>query len=290
LRGIHVVALVILGLPRSCAPALPDSGPSPSDAWFLSGGGRDVYTLAQDPEVPFEGEPSTALYADEPTNDAYGTAMIVFDATPYLGKRLRLSAPIRTEGVTERGDFWVRAQGATSPPDGRGLGSGHARLEPTSGFVPYVLELRVASDAVRIEIGAGIAGPGRLWAGPATWEVVDEPAVPASPVGVWSVTWDRSGTGWQPSLFHGTLILGDGSMGLDWAESSAEVVVRSVEIDGARFRVEIGTTTDPTLVQILEGVVDGDFLVGTATADGSRGSVRRSPLRGRRVTTLAPAP
>jgi hypothetical protein len=88
-----------------------------------------------------------------------------------------VSAPVRTEGVTARGDFWVRAQAPGSPGDGPGLGGGRKVLEPDSELATYDVVFRVPDAAAWIEVGAGIAGPGRLWVGPASWEVLGEGSV-----------------------------------------------------------------------------------------------------------------
>jgi hypothetical protein len=200
-----------------------------------------------------------------------------------------VSAPVRTEGVTARGDFWVRAQAPGSPGDGPGLGGGRKVLEPDSELATYDVVFRVPDAAAWIEVGAGIAGPGRLWVGPASWEVLAEPEVADSPLGVWNVVWDRSGTGWRPAVFHGTLVLGEREVGLDWLEATGDPVVRSSWIEAPRFRLELGWTTDPDAVTVLEGSVDGETLTGTMSSLNARGGVPASPLRGRRVPTLQSA-
>jgi hypothetical protein len=293
MRLFPVVFLSILPGVRSCGPtpATPaDASSGTADDWFLSGGGRYVYDLSPDPGVPYDGAPSTELSAEVPTNRAYGTAMQSVDAAPYRGRRLRVWAPVRTEGVTERGDFWVRAQGPRSPSDGPGLGGGREALVPTAAFATYDVVFRVPEEAVRIEIGAGIAGPGRLWLGPASWEVLAEPESPASAVGVWSVVWDRSETRWSPPLFRGTLVLEPDRVGLDWIESSGALFVRSYTLDGPRFHLELGWDGDPTSVSVMEGVVDGDTLTGTVEFRGPQGRVPPSPLHGARVPMLEQGP
>lgn len=110
----------------------------------------------------------------------------------------------------------------------------------------------------------------------------------AAPVGTWNVVWDRSSTGWRPPLFHGTLVIGeDGTVGVDWLESTDDPELRLLEIDGHRFRIEWTWPSSPSGLTVVEGAIHGEELVGQITgSDGKGKEVPWSPVHGRRVPTL----
>ena len=98
---------------------LPDEG-----GWVISGGGRAVYQIHRDEEVRRVGHATLRLHALGETHGRYGTWMRSISATPYAGKRIRLSAHTKTDSTTRRADFWTRVQAIDSPGDGSGLGGG----------------------------------------------------------------------------------------------------------------------------------------------------------------------
>jgi hypothetical protein len=137
--------------------------------WLLSGGGRDAYVVRRDAAG---GRPAWVL---EPVSDAlgrYGTWMRQVDAADYRGKRVRITAEIKTRDATRRADFWARVQAKNSPSDGPGLGGDWEKLPADSDWAHDAIVLDVPAGADRIEYGVGLAGPGRVWLESATLEVV----------------------------------------------------------------------------------------------------------------------
>jgi hypothetical protein len=131
--------------------------------WAMDGAGSSVYSADLDTPVLRDGNATTALHPIAETHGLYGTYMTELDAAPYRGRRVHAAVWIRTDGVTKRGDFWMRVQAAGSPPDGPGLGIATRTLPGTSDFARYELTLDVADEAAALDVGVGIAGPGRLW-------------------------------------------------------------------------------------------------------------------------------
>jgi hypothetical protein len=139
-----------------------DDGPV---GWFLSGGASDEFDAAIDHDQRAHGAASARLRPRvavvEPTG--YGTLMQSIAAAELRGKRMHLHALVRGEGVTGRGDLWLRVQAAYSPGDGPGLGGGSCRLSGSFAWRPCDLVFDVADAGESIELGIGLAGPGTLW-------------------------------------------------------------------------------------------------------------------------------
>lgn len=137
--------------------------PAELPGWFMSGGGRAEYAAVKDGQVKHGGRFSARLEPVKGDTSTYGTLMQSFGARRYIGKRLRLSAFIRTAGAHGRVDFWARVQAANSPGDGPGLGGGSHWLPTHSEWTRYDLVFDVPAEAAAIQFGVGLSGFGKVW-------------------------------------------------------------------------------------------------------------------------------
>ncbi|MDB4938790.1 MAG: Transcriptional regulator, AraC family protein, partial [Labilithrix sp.] len=143
------------------------------DPWFLSGGARAHYDASVDTSVKHGGKQSARLEPRVKDPQGYGTMMQGFRAHDFRGKRLRMNAFVKGNGIDGRGDLWMRVQAADSPGDGSGLGGGHCTLSGTFDWKPCTLVLDVPERGDEIHIGVGLDAHGTLWLDDVTFEVVD---------------------------------------------------------------------------------------------------------------------
>ncbi|HZU85399.1 MAG TPA: hypothetical protein VE987_20850, partial [Polyangiaceae bacterium] len=136
----------------------------PVDGWTLGGSGKDEYSFGRDTAMPHEGHPSVAMAPRGLPSGRMGALVREWDATPWRGRRVRVSAWVRTEGVTTVGDFSATTGGPASPPmEEPTPGSASRRLAPDGDFAPYAVELVVPRDAYVVRLSVGVAGPGKIW-------------------------------------------------------------------------------------------------------------------------------
>jgi hypothetical protein len=85
------------------------------------------------------------------------------------GARVRLSMNLRLEGVTGGAGPMVLSH------DGRGAGIGNARdlLDGTRDWTRAQVEFRVPREAVILEVGATLEGPGRAWVDGVRLEILE---------------------------------------------------------------------------------------------------------------------
>ena len=93
----------------------------------------------------------------------YGTLMTSILAELHRGKRMRMTARVRGRGITARGDMWLRVQALGSPGDGPGLGGGSCDLAGDFEWRPCTVVFDVPERGMWIELGVGLAGPGKVW-------------------------------------------------------------------------------------------------------------------------------
>ena len=131
-------------------------------SWHLAGSRPDVYehTEATDPR-----HPSASIQILRCTGDpegGFGTVMTNIDAADYRGRRVRCSAEVSAEGVTEWSGLWMRVDGKEEG-DMLGFDNMHDRpLEGTFDWRPVDVVLDVPSEAERLAFGLLLAGPGTV--------------------------------------------------------------------------------------------------------------------------------
>jgi hypothetical protein len=150
------------GTPMSNAPP-PPLAPSPMPGWSVEGHGQAAYRAEADGEILRDGHATIRFHPTQDAGGVYATFMTTLDAAPLRGRRAHAEIFVRTQGVTSRGDVWLRVQGKDSSPDGPGLATSIARLPANAEFTRYELVVDVPPDAASVQLGVGIGGPGMLW-------------------------------------------------------------------------------------------------------------------------------
>jgi hypothetical protein len=142
-------------------PTLPELSPIPG--WSVEGHARGLYAAEVDGGVVREGHPTVRFHPTQETGGGYATYMTTLDAKAFRGRRAHAIVFVRSQGVTARGDAWLRVQGADSPTDGPGLAASITHLAANADFTRYELSVDVPVEAVSLQLGVGLAGPGMLW-------------------------------------------------------------------------------------------------------------------------------
>lgn len=78
------------------------------DGWHLAGSAPDAYQMEPDTETFHTGGSSAHLYSTENRVKGFGTIMQAFDADPYQGERVRLTAWVKSQDVGSWSGLWMR--------------------------------------------------------------------------------------------------------------------------------------------------------------------------------------
>ncbi len=163
LAGLPACEVQVYSATRSLPAAPPPAAPSPLAGWSIQGQGEAAYAAEVDPDVQREGHPTIRFHPTQDAGGAYATFMTTLEAAPLRGRRAHAIVFVRTQGVTRRGDVWLRVQGNDSPPDGPGMATSITRLAGNAEFTRYELVVDVPVDAASLQLGVGLGGPGMLW-------------------------------------------------------------------------------------------------------------------------------
>jgi hypothetical protein len=175
LRCVAAVAAGALAL-QAATPA----------GWVFDGKSRE-YDCNIDPSALYNGQPSTYIRSRgeaRPTSAA--SIWRDFDAAPYAGKRIRLSAVLKSDGVKELGSVWMRVDDARNPKSGysASVALDNRVIRGTTGWQNYSIVLDIPPGATGIYIGFLLAGTGEVWMNSDRVEVVgSDVPVTARPLG-----------------------------------------------------------------------------------------------------------
>nr|MBV6630974.1 hypothetical protein [Oceanococcus sp. HetDA_MAG_MS8] len=147
--------------------------------WSLAGSNPASYTVQLDGELKKAGMQSARLEAPNKT-EGFGTLMQSILADPYRGKRLQLSAFIKTSEVLEHAGLWMRVDG---PSHIVVLDNMNDRpITGTIGWNKFKVVLDVPANASAIAFGVLLDGAGKVWIDDVNLSVVgDDVPVTASP-------------------------------------------------------------------------------------------------------------
>lgn len=139
--------------------------------WRKSGSDWLGYDMGVDPAVQFGSRPSISISGPAGVVGT-GTLMQDFRSDDYRGKRLRLSAMVRSAGVTGWAGIWLRVDGQAS---GQPLALDDMQNRPivgTTDWTPYSVVLDVDQSSVDVAFGVLLGGTGQIWASDLRIEVV----------------------------------------------------------------------------------------------------------------------
>ncbi len=140
--------------------------------WILGGDDASDYAIVADTSTKHTGHVSGSLRAVASRPRGFGTLMQSFKQDAYLGKRLRLSAFIKTDNVIGWAALWMRVDG---PSERRSTAFDNMQDRPivgTTDWTRYDVVLDVASDTSNIAFGVLLNGAGQVWLDDVRFEIV----------------------------------------------------------------------------------------------------------------------
>lgn len=171
--GILVLATLSTATIR---PSMASPGPSPGlpDGWIRAGAAPVDYDMGMDQKTAHAGKASGYLRAKVAKPRDFGTLMQMCGAGEFPGQRVRMSAWVKSEQVTDWAGLWMRVDG-TGPNQTLALDNMQSRpIKGTTGWSLYQIVLDVAPEAKDIAFGILLEGPGAVWIDEIKFEVVDQ--------------------------------------------------------------------------------------------------------------------
>lgn len=161
------LALLVLALGSlTYGRVLTDDAPKD---WVKAGDHPQNYEMRLDKSVKHGGRASASIKFIAEKPEGFGTLMQNFAADVYRGKRLRMSAWMRTENA-DSAQLWLRLDSAKGTVGFDNMGN--RKVTGTTVWKKVELTLDVPAETVGIAFGVLISGKGQVWVDDFTFEVV----------------------------------------------------------------------------------------------------------------------
>ncbi|MFA6210024.1 MAG: hypothetical protein WC714_11425 [Candidatus Obscuribacterales bacterium] len=129
--------------------------------WMASGSNPDIYKMCVDDATKFAGGKCALIASRREGQRGFGTLMQMVHADFCLGKKMRLSAQIKSEDVSWAA-LWMRIDGE----DSEVLGFDNMQKNPIKGTTDwnyYECVLDVPPGAKAVAFGVLLSGEGKVW-------------------------------------------------------------------------------------------------------------------------------
>lgn len=177
--GLALIAIIGLS-----AFSVINPNPDKTEAiksWFLAGSNPKSYEISTIADTERQGKVGCIKSVDKKIK-GFGTLMQMVEPGIYKGKRVKLSASIKTTDVSDWCGMWFRVDG----DNGNSLSFDNMQDRPIKNTTPwtkYEIVLDVPNNAIALAYGVLISSTGTAYIDNITFEIVGESqAVTGTPV------------------------------------------------------------------------------------------------------------
>ena len=147
----------------------PEAGPSEVMSWARHITDND-YAVFNDRQMQLHGKPSACIKSRVPESKDFALLYQDLSTADYRGKRVKLSAFLKTEDVADWAAIFMRVDGANNV-----LAFDNMEDRPVKGTTDwrqYSIVLDVPNTAKRLRVGSMLAGAGACWLNSVKLDVV----------------------------------------------------------------------------------------------------------------------
>jgi hypothetical protein len=168
------------------APTIVIAADSIPNGWIKAGSHPAEYEVGVDSSTYHGGRASGYVKAITKELHGFGTLMQTAGPAQYLGKRVRLSAFVKAQMVTDWAGLWLRVDGPVEGNQPKILAFDNMQGRPLKGTIDWTrveIVLDVPTEAKDIAFGILLSRDGQVWLDDLKFEVVPT-SVPVSGRGV----------------------------------------------------------------------------------------------------------
>jgi hypothetical protein len=169
---IIIIALItFLGLSAFTFLVPIDKESGPVKGWFLAGSQPASYEINTTTDLERPGKVG-CIKSNAKNIKGFGTLMQMTEPGIYKGKRVKMSAFVKTENISDICTLWFRVDG----DNGKVLSFDNMDNRPIKGTTPwrkYDIVLDVPDNSIALGYGLIISGAGTSYIDNLTFEIVD---------------------------------------------------------------------------------------------------------------------
>lgn len=142
--------------------------------WCLSGSRPQDYEAGIDSSTAHSGTRSAYLKHAVENPKEFSTLMQEFSPEEYLGKRLRMSAWLKTTNVADWASLWLSVYGKEGRINVSFDNMCNRKIIGTNDWTKCQIVLEIPTEATKLGFGAILGGKGELWVDDYEFDVVDD--------------------------------------------------------------------------------------------------------------------
>lgn len=176
MKKISVLSLIVILTTAITILTSNDANAQSIDDWFISGSKKENYNIGLDKSIYKSGGISAFIQSNENETSikGFGTLMQTCSAENYLGKRIKMTAYIKTEDVVNRAGMWLRVD-SKEPRETLSFDNMSKRpIKGNTNWTKYEIILDVPENSERLNFGILVNGTGKAWIDDINFEVVDK--------------------------------------------------------------------------------------------------------------------
>ena len=174
MKKLSVLSLIVISITAGLLLINKDLKAQKIEGWFLAGSKPNSYTIGLDKSVFKTGSSSAFLESTDKEIEGFGTLMQTCGANEYLGKRIKMTAYIKSENVSNWAGMWLRVD---SKETKKSLSFDNMQDRPIKGNSDWTMceiILDVPEESGTLNFGVLLSGTGKLWFDNIKFEVVDK--------------------------------------------------------------------------------------------------------------------
>ncbi len=141
--------------------------------WILAGSAPSKYEIGIEHDSKRDGNVGYIKSTKDKIKREFGTIMQYFVPDEYYGKRVRLTAYIKSADLADYASMWMRIDGEKR----KTLGFDNMNKRPIKGttdWKKYEIVLDVPKESINLAYGVIISGTGKVWLDDFKFEIVDK--------------------------------------------------------------------------------------------------------------------
>lgn len=174
MKKLSVLSLIVILITAGLLLANSELKAQKIDGWFLTGNKPNSYSIGLDKTVYKTGGSSAFLQSKDEKIEGFGTLMQTSSAEEYLGKRIKMTAFIKSDNVSDWAGMWLRVD---SKETRKSLSFDNMQERPIKGSNDWTkceIILDVPNESGTLNYGVLLSGTGKVWFDNITFEVVDK--------------------------------------------------------------------------------------------------------------------
>ena len=137
-------------------------------AWLHAGNRPADYEISVDRKVSHDGKASASLKSIADKTEGFGTLMQTFKADAYRGRRIKMTAFVKSENVSGWAGLWMRVDGPmlaeAKMPEPLAFDNMEQRpIKGTTDWKAYEIVVDVPERSQEIAFGILLTGKGQVW-------------------------------------------------------------------------------------------------------------------------------